>query len=457
MRRPQYGIIGHKQSVGKQTHSSMTTLEDAFTTRAYDYLLAGDNEVAIIAINKYTKVASIKSSLEDKRIFLEALRKEVEGEEVVASPWLSEEDKLSFPESPGRLQDILANKRRTETFASQILKFWKAVRGQKMGCGEFLAWDTFKVDMGSLPLLLEQVERVREQLGGFSFSMADIIEWKDLKGMHGLATGNSKAVKVKWMWLEVLKFICVWSYMVVGRGLQDGVSKTPIEENVAKKTKKESSKKEKVKSSNSAKEEGRKKGMKRAMAAKADNLELAMALSVSEEIERERNAREEEDNYDKAVEESLEERNEVVMEDAEAMVEETEEMVEETEEMVEETEEVVEETEEVVEETEEVVKETEEVVEETEEVVESQDNSSIVIPMSPQHINSPVYKRRRRGVQREVQREVQLGVQRIDYRVEEVHVDATMVGLVTQDFGIIKTPKVMFPTVQHRLHYTTLH
>ena len=40
------------------------------------------------------------------------------------------------------------------------------------------------------------------QLGGFSITMSKIIEWDDLQGLHGFATGNSKKLKVTWGWSE---------------------------------------------------------------------------------------------------------------------------------------------------------------------------------------------------------------------------------------------------------------
>ena len=215
-------------------------LDDAYSARAFNYLVSRGLGAAVIGIDiEFMSIVGMKSSV-PKRILRDLLSKELEGEEVAPpSGWLSEEDKLSFPESPGHLQDILKNKRRTEQFASQIMKWWKGVRGEKMGCGEFKAWDRHVVDMGSLPLLLDQVERVRGQLGGFTFTMDNIIAWKDLHGMHGLSNGNIKAVKVDWMWIEVLRFIILWSYMVVGRSIQEGVNMTwtPNADDFVKKSK----------------------------------------------------------------------------------------------------------------------------------------------------------------------------------------------------------------------------
>ena len=68
-----------------------------------------------------------------------------------------------------------------------------------MGVGNFPAWDMFEVDVGKvLPVLVEQLDN----LDTFSVKMSDIIEWVDFKGMHGIGTGNLKAVKVDWQRLE---------------------------------------------------------------------------------------------------------------------------------------------------------------------------------------------------------------------------------------------------------------
>ena len=40
------------------------------------------------------------------------------------------------------------------------------------------------------------------QLGGFSITMSKIIDWDDLQGLHGFATGNSKKLKVTWGWSD---------------------------------------------------------------------------------------------------------------------------------------------------------------------------------------------------------------------------------------------------------------
>ena len=65
-----------------------------------------------------------------------------------------------------------------------------------MGVGNFPAWDMFEVDVGKV--LVEQLDN----LDTFSVKMSNIIEWVDFKGMHGIGTGNLKAVKVDWQRLE---------------------------------------------------------------------------------------------------------------------------------------------------------------------------------------------------------------------------------------------------------------
>ena len=116
---------------------------------------------------------------------------------------------------------------RLHKFASKLKNFWRTVGAwKKMGCGTFDAWDKFEVDLGQLELLTDQVERLRSKVRGFNITMGDIIAWKDLEGVHGIATGNLKKVKVDCGWVEVLRFFVVWSYLVAGIQEEDNVSKT---------------------------------------------------------------------------------------------------------------------------------------------------------------------------------------------------------------------------------------
>ena len=64
------------------------------------------------------------------------------------------------------------------------------------------------------------------QLGGFSITMSKIIEWDDLQGLHGFATGNSKKLKVTWGWWEFQQFFILWSNLVAGVKPEGNVDKT---------------------------------------------------------------------------------------------------------------------------------------------------------------------------------------------------------------------------------------
>ena len=112
---------------------------------------------------------------------------------------MTENQRLNFPKSPGPLVDILTNKCKTKQFVSKIISFSGVRGGQAMGVGNFPAWDMFEVDVGKVPpVLVEQLDNIDT----FSVNMSNIIEWVDFKGMHGIGTGNLKAVKVDWQRLE---------------------------------------------------------------------------------------------------------------------------------------------------------------------------------------------------------------------------------------------------------------
>ena len=72
----------------------------------------------------------------------------------------------------------------------------------------------FQEDLGQLEFLTDQVDRVRSKVRGFSITMSDIIAWKDLEGLHGIATGDINKVKVDWSYVEMLLFFVVWSHKV---------------------------------------------------------------------------------------------------------------------------------------------------------------------------------------------------------------------------------------------------
>ena len=87
----------------------------------------------------------------------------------------------------------------------------------KMGGGEFPEWDSVAVDIATMPLINKQLETAVAALGGgFSLNMGQIIGWEDLQGIHGLGTGNRKALKVPWTWLEWQIFFIFWSFKLAG-------------------------------------------------------------------------------------------------------------------------------------------------------------------------------------------------------------------------------------------------
>ena len=169
-----------------------------------------------------------------------------------------------------------------------------------MGGGEFPEWDLVAVDIATMPLINKQLETAVAALGGgFSLNMGQIIGWEDLKGIHGLGTGNKKALKVPWTWLEWQIFFIFWSFKLAGKDIFSW-EKSPLPCNQQEKTlhppQKNKNKEEKVEKSKTKfqctekqKQEGYNKGVERAKSRKrtievgADkSIELALALSISE-------------------------------------------------------------------------------------------------------------------------------------------------------------------------------
>ena len=119
-----------------------------------------------------------------------------------------------------------------------------------------------------------------------------------LAGCHGIGTGNLKAVKIDWTWLEVLKFFIVWSYTVVGVGVDENLtdSWTPGAKDFLPKKKKFQPKPKKAKKkpcSESQQNTGKRMGGERSkttITERNDDFEMALAMSVTEEIERVRQA-----------------------------------------------------------------------------------------------------------------------------------------------------------------------
>ena len=146
-------------------------------------------------------------------------------------------------------------------------------------------------------------------MNSFTIKMADVLEWIDLKGKNGIASGNLKAVKVNWKWLEVLRFFIVWSYAVVGIGLEENVNETwtPGADDFKEVVTKRSGKVLKTKRNPA------KKAKVSLFKSKESDYHMAMALSVSEEIEKERRAENNlQEDLAKALSLSLSEREEQV-------------------------------------------------------------------------------------------------------------------------------------------------
>ena len=284
-------------------------LENAYTARDFDYLKSKGLDVAIVVRDRDSEKVSVRSNIPVVEV-LSLLKKEYGSSK--KDNWVTPNQRMNFPKSPGPLREILANKSKLQKFASKVMFFWSGVRGGKaMGVGEFPAWDTFELDIGKVELHREQFDK----LNTYSLRMSNVIEWINMKGLHGIGTGNLKAVKVDWEWVEVLRCIIIWSYAVLEISIEENVNETwspgadDFEEVLPKKRFNPSQTKTKATSTKKQctakeKEEGRKKGIQRAKAnlfkPRQDDFQMAVALSVSEEIEKERSMVRDQEDQDLA-------------------------------------------------------------------------------------------------------------------------------------------------------------
>ena len=295
-------------------------LDNAYTNRDFEYLKSKNVEVCIIIQHKVTKEISLRSSvpLIDVKSMLQKTDRDKE-----QSQWVSEHQRKYFPKSDGPITNVFNNKGKLIVMASKVMSFWKEVRdGQAMGIGQFPAWDNFELDMGKIQILEKQFEKVKNHHPGFLLKMSDVIEWSDFSGMKGIGGGNLKKVKLPLSWLDVLKILIMWSYSVIGVSIEDNIDPlwSPSCDDFQKQKKmftkprpKTTSGKPKV--SQLQRKEGKKRGVERAKQCLFDptqsDMELAFALSVSEELEKERHAELENSDLAVALRVSMEERHEV--------------------------------------------------------------------------------------------------------------------------------------------------
>ena len=197
------------------------------------------------------------------------------------------------------------------------MKFWRSELGLGLGVGTFKAWDELGVDIGRFTITSSILEKVE----GFDLRMGDLVDWASYRlcgGMSNLAPTSIKPASGVRKVVDVNRVFLEWSHLALNKKMEENEDPeftredddfvTPVtkkksvvkglqkkkdkegaeEEGVPKKTKRVCDEKEK--------EEGKRKGLARVRAAKrqrkeggADkNMELAMALSVSEEAERQR-------------------------------------------------------------------------------------------------------------------------------------------------------------------------
>ena len=179
-------------------------LDNAYTTRDLKYLDSQGLDVMLVARPKsgekgkvYVRSAGLSPA--STVMLLTSLAAATAAPEAEVAPSLTDLEKEKFPRTPGPIEDILKDKLRIQGLASDLMKYWRSTFNLKMGKGKFELWDTFKVDTGAMAHCLDLVEQASSRLGDvFTLRMAQVIEWNDLAGMHGLATGNAKALRVPW-------------------------------------------------------------------------------------------------------------------------------------------------------------------------------------------------------------------------------------------------------------------
>ena len=141
---------------------------------------------------------------------------------------ISESEKEKFPRTKGQIRDIMKHKPSVQVLASEVMGFWRNLLGMKTGVGNFPMWDSLEIDVGDFGgESSDLLDSARSVIGdGFTVKMQQIVEWKDLAGMHGLATGAVKKLKVKWCWLDFLRFFIRWSFLAVGHEIDSRVDET---------------------------------------------------------------------------------------------------------------------------------------------------------------------------------------------------------------------------------------
>ena len=134
----------------------------------------------------------------------------------------AEDKKKKISRKAMKVEDIIKSMAKVLSFAPEDMTSWlkNHLGGAKMGGGVFNELDLIALEIATIPLITDQLEKAVEALGGgFSLCMGQIISWEDLKGIHGLGTGNSKALKVPWTWVEWQIFFIFWSFKIADKDI----------------------------------------------------------------------------------------------------------------------------------------------------------------------------------------------------------------------------------------------
>ena len=137
-------------------------LSNVYTDRDFQYLKSKSLDVCIVVRHRGTKEVTMRSSVPHS----EAVKMIRGMENTKEDTWVTEAQKNRFPKSPEPLEDILNCKPKIQKLASKLMSFWNSeVRGrQAMGVGEFKAWNDFEFDLGKTHFLINQFDKIRNDV-----------------------------------------------------------------------------------------------------------------------------------------------------------------------------------------------------------------------------------------------------------------------------------------------------
>ena len=288
--------------VGGEDLSSNT-----FVKKVFDYYHYKEKEVCIVIKDKASNSMEVKTDI-PMNVVGEFLMKKLGVQLEMRDGWFKG-NKANFPLIPGMAKDVLADAVRVHRYGTKVMKFWRTELGLKLGFGEFPAWDKIVVDIASF----SNTSHILDNIDGFDMRMKDIVEWSSLKlsgGISGLAATKIKTTSGVRKVVDVIRVFIEWSFLVLNRAKEehedpeytrdDDDFETPVKKKnvvkglVKKKVVPAGAAAQKKDCGGKKREEGKRKAVARVMAAKKarkekgvdKDMELALALSVSEDQQR---------------------------------------------------------------------------------------------------------------------------------------------------------------------------